>query len=687
MSIVQKDTSGTFVETKIEFDKKGAPINATLSPYTPDADAKTARQMIIRHFTLGNVNMNKPRKEFNDLSVLERGSIDQMSFNTYQPNNGDPTEGDSLGAWRSNAIRPVVRNKAISIAAHSTAQLLFPKIFARDNNNDNQEASAMVMTDLMEFSCDQSDYAKYSLYRTIAALTDPVSIGYTEYSEVYRNVKRQDGLNKKYKIEQILDEDLSGFKDTPVPYNQFFIENVYEPDVQKQAWLIWRRVTSYDLAKTRYGIQYSNFQYVRPGVQCVYQDANNAFYDTYDQNMRMDEVEEIMYWNKNLDIKLIMVNGVLLTDYDNPNPRNDKLYPFDVFGYELINPNFFYYKSLAFKLQHDADIINTLYPMIIDGTYLNVFPAMINTSDTIITGDVIVPGVTTNITGDNPDLKPITTSNNLKAGMDTLMTVTESLEDTAGEGPVTQGQNDQSGSQTAYEISRIEQNAATVLGLFIQMRGFHIKQYGRLRVGDILQYLTIAEVLEIEGQEGAPLAYKTFLLNDKHSSGRNKNRQIKFDPSLPSNALTSEEHLRLSYTVAREQGGLDSKNEICKVNPELFRELKFTTTISPDVLNPMSEDLERAFLLEEYDRAIANPILDQEQVTRDFLLGAYPKSRKDPDKYFAQPTPNAMPQTMLPQAAQGSGANGGGQPLNAIKGIRGSNGLPQQPNAQAALRQ
>jgi hypothetical protein len=59
--------------------------------------------------------------------------------------------------------------------------------------------------------------------------------------------------------------------------------------------------------------------------------------------------------------------------------------------------------------------------------------------------------------------------------------------------------------------------------------------------------------------------------------------------------------------------------------------------VSPDVLNPMSDDLMRAMKLEVYDRAIANPLSDQEAVYEEFLLGAYPDIIKDPKQFMIQP--------------------------------------------------
>ncbi len=369
-----------------------------------------------------------------------------------------------------------------------------------------------------------------------------------------------------------------------------------------------------------------------------------------------------------------MVNGVMLTDCDNANPRNDKLYPFLKFGYELINNRCFYYKSLAFKLQQDANIVNTLYPMIIDGTYLNIFPAMIALGGEEIGSDVIVPGAVTTFSDPQADLRVIqsSTAQGLNAGLQTLMKVDESL-DSSSSNPIDQGQADQQ-SQTAYEISRLEQNAATVLGLFVKMISTYVKDYGQLRMGDILQYLTIIDADKITDRPEA--VYKTFLLSAK-SEGDN-NRKIAFDGSMTSEPMNEDEAKESSYDVLKEQGGEDSDTELYKVNPEMFRNLVYTMTVDADVMNPRSEELERAFDLETYDRLIQNPLANQEEAL-ELLLSTNPKTMKDPDKFInpqqvgqtdplALATAQATGQTpMAPQPTQA-----GNSPLNAM-----GNKLPQ----------
>lgn len=636
-------------------NKKGE-ITDDSVPYNPSEQDSAVRAMVLKHFMLGSVNMYTPRVEFNDLSLVTRDQYDQMAFNTYQPNNGEGWEGDPQAQWRSRAIRPVVRNKCMSIAAHATARLLFPKIYAFNDNSDEQQDAAKVMEDLMEWSGDISNYPYIALSRVITAMSSPASIGYTEYGEVTRLVKVEK-VAEQWTEKRMLDEAYPCFMDAVVPVTQFYIENIFEPDLQKQGWVIWRKVYSYSAAQTKYNGRYDNFQFVKPGVQTIYDDANRTFYYVYDSNMRSEDIEEVMYWNKNMDLKLILVNGIMLTENDNPNPRADKLYPFDKFGYELINDHFFYYKSLAFKLQHDAEIVNTLYQMVIDGTYLAIFKPMVNVGGEIIASDVIVPGAVTTLSSPDADLRAINVGSDLKSGLETLSVVEKSINESSQE-PLQQGQEAPGGS-TAYEISRLEQNANTVLGLFLQMISKHVRDFGKLRMGDIIQYLTMPEVSDITGEP--ELTYRTFFLK-----GTDRNKKIEFKGGQETD-YNKESYLKASYEVKTEeqQKGM----EISKVNPTLFRELKYMVTVSPDVLNPKSEDLERAYSLEEFDRMVASPpgMFDPEE-TAKLLLTSSPKTKRDPEKYLAKkPTPGQIPMVGPDgQPTAGQMPNAGNSPLKAV---------------------
>jgi hypothetical protein len=631
--------------------------------------------MIVKHFTLGDLTMRKPRREFNDLPVLNRAQVDRMAFNMYQPNDGDPLEGNETTAWRSNAQRPIVRNKAISIAAHSTARLIFPKVFAYNKDSDEQRDAAQVMEDLMEWAGDKSDYVMTGLKAVINALIEPASIVYTEYGEVYRDVKRsqEDG---KWKVEKMLDENMSGFQDTVVPCDELYIENFYEHDLQKQGWLIWRRVHSYDLMSARYG-SCPNFKYVTPGVQTIYDDANRLFYEVYDSNMRQYECEEVLYWNKSLDLYICMVNGVMMTSPDNPNPRRDKNYPFVKFGYELVDGGrCFYYKSLVSKMLQDAKVLNTLYQMVIDGTFLQLFPPMVNRGGEIIGSDVLIPGAVATLSSPDADLKPLTTANNIGAGINALMQVEKSINDTSMD------QFMQGGAvgnrQSAYSLSIMQQNANTLLGPFVQMISLFVKDFGKLRMSDIIQYLSIGNVNEIEGDAG--LVYKSFLLHNKTSGSKNVTRKIKFDASLPTEPMTEMKKLKLSYDTKEEgaKGGDDV--ELYRVNPPLFRDLYYMVGINPDILNPMSDELEKQYGLEEYDRMIQHPEMYDPKETGLLLLDQFKSTKKNPERFLnkqiSQPNPTNPMQMLM----------NGGAPGGAPGGMPGMGG-PVKPPMPTTLQQ
>lgn len=649
-------------------NKKGE-IEDEVSPYAPDEETVKVRDMILKHFILGSVNSYTPRVEFNDLSLVDRDQYDQMSFNTYQPNNGEAWAGSPQTAWRSRALRPVVRNKAMSIAAHATARLIFPKILAYNNQSEEQQDAAQVMEDLMEWSGDESSYSFVALMRVITALYSPASIGYTEYGEVTRLVKAEKGSDGKWIEKRVRDEAYPCFMDAVVPVDQLYIENFYQPDIQRQGWIIWRKVYSYSEAQGKYNGIYDNFKHVRPGVQTVYDDANRTFYYVYDPNMRQEDVEEITYWNKNLDLKVIMVNGVMLTDCDSPNPRQDKLYPFDKFGYEPINNRFFFYKSLAFKLQQDANIINTLYQMVIDGTYLAIFKPMIAVGGEIIASDVIVPGAVTTFTDPTSDLRAINVGSDLKSGLETLSVVEQSIDDTAQDKQAAQPANQS--SQTAYEISKREENASIVLGLFLQMIAKHVKDFGKLRLGDIIQYLTLPEVVEISGDP--QLVYKTFFVQGK---GGGDSKKIQFDGDFP-DSMTDDEYLEKSYELLGEER--DKKMTISKVHPQYFRELRYQTAVNPDIMNPRSESLERAFSLETYDRLVQNPAADQDEALK-LLLSNDPTTKKDVDKYIGKQGQNPQMNPQMPnQQGQPQLPQPGNSPLAAVQGQNPLNQSTQPP--------
>ena len=603
------------------------------SSYIMTDEERLTRMRIVRDFERGYMISQKPRIEFDDLSLQQRATVDKMSFNSYQPNNGRAVEGDIVNRWRSNAMRPVVRNKVISMAAHATNAMLYPGVKAFNQDKKHDSSGAQAMQDLIEFACIKSNYDYHSMQMTIAALFSPAAVVFTEYATRYRVVGRGD--NKKV----IEDAAFTGFTDTVVPIQELYISNFYEHDIQKQDFLIWRRTPTYDAAMGKYGTA-DNWKYVKPGLQLVYNDANNTFYEAYDRDIQGDLVEEILYWNRSRNEFIVMVNGVFVTAYDNENPRRDMQYPFTKTGYEFLDEGrCFYYKSLAHKMQKDAEILNTVWPMYIDAQYMAMFPPLQNIGGEQLASNVAVPGTTVNLTSKDSIVKPIFPPVNQAGSMQALQSIESSINQTS-ESPVF-NQGGAGPTQTAEEIRTRRQQLETILGLFIRMLMDFVEQYGKLKISDVLQYMTVAEAGQITGDD---LTYKSFIL-PAMKGVRRQAKQLKFDGSMPDQSSELDQ-MMMSAELAKEKDV-----ELWKIHPKFFRELTFETYITKDRIMPLSETEERGYILEEYDRLVANPLTDQEAALK-LLLESYPKTHKNVDDYITKQPP-MQPQQGMPGQPQG----------------------------------
>jgi hypothetical protein len=204
-----------------------------------------------------------------------------------------------------------------------------------------------------------------------------------------------------------------------------------------------------------------------------------------------------------------------------------------------------------------------------------------------------------------------------------------------------------------------------MLGLFGKMIGFLVKDFGELRMSDILQFLTVGEVAELTS-DATNLKFKSFILPGKSVDGKTKTRKIDFSMDLPDDPTPEVDYDKMEFDLLDQEGGMDGKMRIYKVNPTLFRKLKYKVKVTPDVVTPSSENVKKAMNLEEYDRAIANPLLDQEAVTRELLLGSYDATKDDPDRFISK----------VPQ--QPKGAQPQGSPLDAI--MNSPTGTPADKN-------
>jgi hypothetical protein len=597
-----------------------------ISVYNPDKRVKERIKDLNLDYSIADEIRNASYEEFNGRTLTEQQDKNQRSFNNYiVSSSGNPDE-----EWQANTRRPVTRNKVISIAAHITSAILFPKVFAQNANDEIDELAANTMQDIMEWSCEQSDYARKFVFGIIAALVNPGVCFSEGFAEVKRKIKEITGKDK-WKEKEVIDEIFSGFYNLLVPLEELYIGNIYESNIQKQPFLITRRIIDYTEAKMKYGENEVFEKYVKPGVRFFYNGAADSFYESYDENLKGRLVEEIVYYNRYADLELRVINGVLLDDPDRPLQRADKKYPFAFGGYEPYDEDrFFYRRSLVEKMEADQDVIDRLYNMILDGTFLSIMPPLVTLGEDEVDAAVIMPGRITSM-GENNKIEPITIGANLSAGLAALSKVEASLAESSQD-PLQSGQST-SGSQTAFEVSRLEENARKMLGLFGKMISFLVKDFGELRLGSILQHLTVGQALDTMGSANT-IKFRKLIIPDRVEGGKKVTKQIEFETEEvnPYELLDREEYPDGNKKLAPRENV-----RIISINPKLFRNLKYKVKIEPDFQTSASESIRKALNIEAYDRLIKNPLANQETVLKDFLLANYKKG--DEDKYIMKKTP------------------------------------------------
>lgn len=610
-----------YIEPVYDQKKK---VQDAASVYMPGRDVRDRMSQIRKDYAEAQYIRDRAYEEFNERSLVTVLNDDERAFNSYIP---APNE-DVNQTWRANVVKPVTRAKAISIAANVTSAILYPNVIAQNKNSDMDRESAMVMKDLVEFSLSDSKYEQTFVNAVIAAMYSPIVFIEDAYAEVYRIVKEI--TEKGYTEREIIDSVFSGYQNLIVPCDSMYIGNPYEPQLQKQPFLIRQKFIDYTEAELKYG-QLSDWKYVRPGVRVFYEDDQDTFYERYDEMLRNRLVEEVVYYNRLSDLEIVLVNGVMVHgDPERPIQRMDKMYPYVAFGFEPFNERFFYRKSLVNKIAPEQSIIDVLYGLAIDSAMLQTMPPAVTYGSEEIDSSVIVPGKVTPLR-EGSKFEAIGVGTNMNFALAMIQSMEGSIDQNSASSLL--GGSTPKGVNTAFEVATIQENAMRVLGLFGKMIKFMVEEFGDLRIASIVQYMTVADGLETTG-EISRLRFRDILIPDRMVDGKKMPRKISF----VNNVYREEKEVeKRSYEILDKERTLEMS--LAEVNPSLFTELQFKTKVEADLLFSQSETVKKALNLEAYDRAIANPIIQQDptalkEVTRFFLLNNYVPG--DEDKYLPQ---------------------------------------------------
>jgi len=337
-------------------------------------------------------------------------------------------------------------------------------------------------------------------------------------------------------------------------------------------------------------------------------------------NLDDHEIEVVHYYNKQKDLYLIVANGVLLTEHDNPIPYKHKDFPF-VRAVDILIPHSFTGMGEPKVMQCLQEERDTLRNMRLDTTHLNIQNQYIvddrlelDDEDLIAKPHGIIRGPVDSIRAiDKIPLFPesireeeLLNDDIIKAtGVDMRM---QSIE----------GRGD-----TATEVAILKESSLKRIRLKLKLlEKMALHRLGRLRLSNIQQFYAIPKVVKILGDEGVEETEQYRNVGFKHPSG-----SYEWFTAMPDDLIG-----------------------------------EYDIVVIPGGTLPVSKALEAQKAINLYDRLMGHPDVDQRELARMLidvheLVGA--------DKLLAepqQPMPGGAPGGMPGEVPGGEGGMPGGMP-------------------------
>lgn len=584
-------------------DEKTGETLAPLSAYQPEENVKKLTERIQQDYQTAFNLQHQPFTEFNDWSLLDRADIDQKRWNAYRA----PESEDIDERWRWNGIRPITRNRILGIVAQVTANIIIPAPFAQNDKDELDRTAALVMRDLMEYNIRNSSYVEDYIRWITDTLVNPAAYLGVGFFEVMQTIKEENEgrISKK----EVIDGVLSGFQTFNIPLDEIMISNFYQKELNRQRFVFRRRYIDYDEAKALYG-DHENFEFIRPGIKTVFSTENSLFYDVYDENLQT-LVEEAIYYNRIEDAEIPFMNGVYVGDKDTEanaikhrDNENRPKYNFAVLGYEDISSRFFYFKSAAWKLGDDDELVIRTEQLLADATFLATMPPTVTAGHGQVSEAIVIPGKNTAFENPQVSVTPIQLGSQLSGAFNLLLQKEKDMSESTLD---PQAAGIQSGVQrTRAEALLLSENAKIALGRFGNMMVNSLKRLGSLMIDVIIQHQTVMDVEEVvEGE--LKESFKTFILTDVPEGELMTTHKIKFNANMEEEV----EPMQKAISLLEEEGGIGSDTRIFEVNPEKWRKLKYNLVMDVrELISPAIKEvqaMQERQLQEQMEMEIGKP--------------------------------------------------------------------------------
>lgn len=590
---------------------------------------------------------NQNFEYFDGLNLIEYIEDSVRRFST----NIDEREG--IEDWQASVHDQITRNKVLGILGRVLEVLPIVSFMPR---GESPIQKAKILTDLYHYTEDKSEYDELMIHILLEAIVKGTAIGYEDIEYRTRKVRDVEGIGDAMVVteKEIKETCIVG---QIVPLEEFYPSSVSIRKIKDMPYAFWRKVIPYAQFVKDFG-HYKKSQVVQAKMQFGADDETPYYMDYIEAAQPDGTVEVIKFYDKINDQYVIVANGIWLNPLYSegeavmPLPWAHKDLPFWEIKYDVFG-DFFYGKSLPDRLKTMQDVLNVLTNMLLDQSFLTIFPPLLTAGIDDIEDDYLRPGRRTPVDTQGMPLQnayQVLQSPTPQGWHQFILQYTRSIMEESSMDKVSQGVAGQGDRTTAYEVRTAAAGVSAMLQLFARFINTGIKRKALLRAPNIIQFGFNKEyplvINVMQGREDELSAFETFVTEDATIDGRVKGTRIvevyESEDKLPTrNSLKAREVLnKIEYGKDFEivaitpeylrtnflydcQLVVNPRSEINKQNEQVMQVEKVKTYLSffPDLIN--RQEL-AAQTMEKFDDKAEELLMQQGQQMPGMMGGEMP---------------------------------------------------------------
>ena len=555
--------------------------------------------------------------------------------------NSDGVARTDLEDWQSSVFKPETRNKIIAILSAVAQQRPGMKFKGVEKSDFLRE---QILDDLYTWSENKDNGDEMAIYTMLDALIHGTAIryeGYEDCKRVLREIESGSYDDVKFKEKTTVDKKILTRE---VRLQDFYFGSTMTRKMDEQPDCVWRKLMRLNDFKKEFA-GWDAAKYVLPGGDLTDETFFAGFTSDEVREKDSDLVEVIRYYNKESDQFIILANGVWVNPLGKdicPLPFSHKELPFFSVLFEPFASDFPYGKAAPDKYLNEQDAINALYNMMLDQLFVSIHKPLVTGDEDALDDIDIVPGKVNYIGADVANIQELQISPPGPAAFSMLNILHQSLQESSVDA-TQQGQGGEDKTATATRIAAA--SAARTFNLFLQFVYHGYKRQAKLRVSNILQFMTMPDVEKVLGDNGEEQfneAFGAFKLDTQLLNGKAGTRIIE---------LVNKDKLEEKYANRlQEREELEAQNtEKVYITPEYIRGWSFDVEPIPDSTVKETPEVEKALELEFQTQAMA---LYPDKVNRDAMFEEFLRVFRKQNKDIKLPTPMMGQGGMMPGQGQ-----------------------------------